>query len=147
MLVTNALLGSDFRESTESKSSSDSMAIVGDDGCVVRLADYSKAAVPLKLMELEGHEIRAEALFPIFRKNSDGFARIPRFAIRIVRDNLTVYHRRHAGDETTLTHASAAAVDWIRRCRHRAKLEYLRSFPLILLWMTCLVLGWFFQPI
>jgi hypothetical protein len=84
MLATNAFLASDFRESTESKCSSDSMTIVGADGCVVRLTDYSKTAVPLKLMELEGHEIRAEALFPIFRKNSDGLARIPRFAIRII---------------------------------------------------------------
>ena len=147
MLATNAFLASDFRESTESKCSSDSMTIVGADGCVVRLTDYSKTAVPLKLMELEGHEIRAEGLFPIFRKNSDGLARIPRFAIRIVRDNLTVYHRRHAGDETTLTHASAAAVDWIRRYRQRAKLEYICSFPLLFLWMICLALGWFFQPI
>jgi hypothetical protein len=147
MLATDALLASDFREGPESKRSSDSMTIVGVDGCVVRLADYSKTAVPLKLMELEGHEIRAEALFPIFRRNSDGFARIPRFAIRIVRDNLTVYHRRHAADETTLTHASAAAVDWIRRYRRRAKLDYIRSFPLLFLWMICLALGWFFQPV
>jgi hypothetical protein len=147
MVATDALLASDLRESAESKCSSDSMTIVGADGCVVRLADYSKTAVPIKLTELEGHEIRAEALFPIIRKNSDGLRRVPRFAIRIVRDNLTVYHRRHAGDETTLTHAFAAAVDWIRRYQRRAKLEYIRSLPLLFLWTICLVLGWFFQPI
>jgi hypothetical protein len=123
------------------------MAIVSPDGGVLRLPDYSKTASSLKLMEFEGYQIRAEVLFPMFRNTAGGLLRVPRFAVRITGDSRTVYHRRYAGDEATLTRALAVAVDWLRRYRRRARFSYIRSLPLLLLWTICLALGWFFEPV
>jgi hypothetical protein len=147
MLATDALVASGFEKNSELATPPDSMTIVRPDGCVLRLPDYSKASAPITLMEFEGYEIQGEVLFPIFRKRPEGLLKVPRFGVRIIHDKHIVYHRRYVGDKVTLTHASASAVDWLRRYRCRVRLSYIRSFPLLLLWSICLGLGWFFQPV
>ena len=147
MFATDILLTSELRKSPDSKRPSDSMSMLSPDGSLLRLPDYSKAAAPVKLMKFRGYEIRGEALPPIFRQNSDGIRSLPRFAIRIAHGERTVHHRTYAGDEATLTEASAAAVDWIRQQSLHLKLSYISSVPLLLLWTICLALGWFFEPV
>ena len=147
MLATNTLFAGELGKNPESERSFDSMTIFAPDGSLLRLPDHSKSATPIRLMTFEGFEIRGESLLPIFRRCPAGVVRVPRFAIRIEHGNRTIYHRRYAGDESTLGKASAAAVLWIRRYKLRLRFSYIHSVPLFLLWTICLTLGWLFEPV
>jgi hypothetical protein len=147
MLATDTLLANDFLNNPESGTTSDAMTIVRPDGCALRLPDFSIASGPIKLMELGGYEIQGEALLPVFRKRPDGILNVPRFAVRITRDNRAVYHRRYLGDQANLTHALEAALNWLGRYRRCIRLSYILSPPLLFLWSICLGLGWFFEPV
>src|SRR6516162_9635455 len=147
MFATDVLLSRQLGRNPDAGRPSDSMSILTPDGRVLRLPDYSKAATPINLRKCEGYEIRAEALPPILRQNSDGILSVPRFAIRIARGERTVHHRRYAGDQATLTEASVAAVQWIRQHRLRLKLSYVCSMPLLVLWAICLAVAWYFEPV
>jgi TraM recognition site of TraD and TraG len=125
----------------------DPMAAAGPDGVVRRLPAYTKGAIPITLAQTGDFEIKAQSLFPNVEGGLDGRRPRPRFAIRVVKNGQTIYHRRYSADETSLPQALTIAAHWIRYRRHLERWKFIGSWPLLLLWAFSIAVGWIFEPI
>lgn len=123
------------------------MSVPGPNGVAKRLPAYSKAAAPITLVRLGSFEITAQTLFPRICPQSGVDRLVPRFAIRVVKDGRMVYQRRYSVAETSLLQALITAKNWIRFSRRQQRWAYIASFPLLLIWSTCLAAGWLFHPL
>ena len=127
--------------------SPDSMSVSGPDDPVIRLPSYCKGAMSVTLARSGHFEIKARSLFPNLDYRSGVKRLLPRFAIRVVQSGNTVYQRRYAADETSLSQALATALRWVSARRFQERWEYVCSWPLLSLWIFSLAVGWLFEPI
>jgi hypothetical protein len=145
---TSAVTSSgNFVDSPPIEQSPDSMSVSGPDGRVMRLPAYSKGALSITLAQTGHFEIKAQSLFPNLDHGLGVNQTLPRFAIRVVKSDHTVYQRRYSAHETSLAQALAIAVRWISARRHRERWEYICSWPLLSLWTFSIAVGWLFEPI
>ena len=137
----------DFHDDAAAEQSPDPMSAPGPGRVAKRLPPYSKGVAPITLAQLGPFEIKAQTLFPTTQQQSGFNRKLPRFAIRVVRDGQTVYQRRYSASETSLVQALTAATSWVRFCRRQERWEYIGSLPALSLWTFCLVIGWLFHPV
>ena len=136
-----------FEDNASGAALLETLSALGPDGIAVHIPPYSENLAPVTLGRLGSFEIRAQTLFPTNDRKSGFNSPVPRFAIRVLSDDQTVYQQRYSGTQTSLSQALAAATRWIRFRRRQERLEYIGSLPAMSLWTFCMAIGWLFHPI
>jgi TraM recognition site of TraD and TraG len=136
-----------FVDNPPVEQSPDSMSVSGPDDRVIRLPAYSKGALSITLARTEHFEVKAQSLFPSRDHGSGGHRPMPRFGVRVVKGGHTVYQRRYSAHETSLAQALSTALHWINARRRQERLEYICSWPLLILWTFSIAVGWLLEPI
>jgi hypothetical protein len=126
---------------------SDSLSYRRSDGMIVRLPNYSPGIAFVDLDWRSGFQIRAKPLFPVVYSADPREAAFSRFLLQIRRNGAPCYMRRYVACETSLSAATDNARRWIDAERQREQIDFLFSFPILLLLGLLLIFSWFLYPV